>query len=337
MAEVTPAAAVRQLVMGFRGTHLLYVMAELGIADLLTNGPRHSAELAARLGADAGALHRVLRALAQIGVLEQEPDGRFGLTLLGDTLRSDRPDSMRPVARFWGHEMLQRAWGNLVHTVLTGQTAFDHAFGLPAFAYLAENEAAAAVYHQGMAQLRAGAASAVVAAYDFAPFGTIVDVGGGNGSLLAEILRVFPEPRGIVCDVPNARDDVETMLAATGLTARARFEACDFFSAVPADGDCYLLRQVIHDWDDARAVAILETCRRSIMPPGRLLLIELLLPDAGDPGLEAVMVDVTMLARVGGRERTEAEFRDLLDRAGFRLERVIPTPARHTILECLAG
>jgi hypothetical protein len=335
MKDVGPQNAVRQLVMGFRGTHLLYLMAELGIADLLTDGPLRSAELAARLGANPDALHRVLRALTQLGMLDQEPDGRFTLTPSGDTLRSDRPDSLRPVARFWGHEMLQRAWGNLRHTVLTGQTAFDHAFGMSAFAYLEANPGAAAVYHAGMSRTRAMSSPAVVAAYDFSSCNTIIDVGGGNGSLLAEILRAFPEPQGVICDSPNARAEADEMLAASGLTARARFEACDFFSAIPVGGDCYLLRQIIHDWDDTLAAAILKTCRQAISPNARLLLIEYLLPDAGDPGLEEIMVDVTMLARVGGRERTEAEYRELLDPAGFRLERVIPTATRHQILECI--
>lgn len=334
MADVAPAAVARQLLMGFRGTDLLYVMAELEIADQLANGPLDSAELAARLDAHPDALHRVLRALAQLGVLDHQPDGRFALTPVGDCLRSDRADSLRPMARFWGHETIQRPWGNLLHSVRTGESAFLHIFGVPVFDYLETDPDLAAIYHDGMARMRAAATAAIPAAYDFAPFGTIVDVGGGNGSLLVEILHAFPQPRGIVFDLPHAREEAQAALQDAGLAERVRFDAGDFFAAVTTGGDCYLLRQVIHDWDDARADAILRTCRRAISPSGRLLLIELLLPDQGDPGLDAVMADVTMLVRVGGRERTAAEFGALLDGAGFRLDRVIRTSGPHTILEC---
>ena len=333
-ADADPTAAARRLLMGFRATHLLYVMAELGVADRLAGGPRDSADVAAELDAHPDALHQVLRALAQLGVLAQGQDGRFALTPVGDLLRSGRPDSLRSVARFWGHEMMQRAWGNLLHTVRTGETAFDHVFGVPAFDYLDAHPEAAAVYNAGMAQMRAAATAAVANDYDFAAFGTIVDVGGGNGSTLAAILRAYPGPRGVVADLPHARPAAEELLGEAGLADRASFEAVDFFVAVPAGGDCYLLRQVIHDWDDERAEAILRICRRAVPAHGRLLLVELLLPPEGEPGLEAVMIDVTMLARLGGRERTAAEYRALVERAGFRLEGVIPSPAGHAILEC---
>ena len=334
MTDTTPALAAQQLLLGFRGTHLLYVMAELGIADLLDAGPRDSSDLAAHLGADPDALHRVLRAIAQLGVLELGRDGRYTLTPVGDCLRSDRPDSLRPIARLWGHEMFQRAWGGLLHTVRTGETAFDHVYGMSAFAYLDANPDAAAVYNQFMAK-RAAAAPAVATAYDFAPFSTIVDVGGGNGSLLAEILRAHPEPRGVIFDLPHSRPDAEESIRTFGLGDRVQFDGGDFFERVTTGGDCYLLRSVIHDWNDARSEAILRNCRRAMMPHGRLLLIEMRLPDDGDPGLEAVMIDITMLARVGGRERTESEFRALLDRTGFRLERLIPTAGPLTIFDCV--
>jgi ubiquinone/menaquinone biosynthesis C-methylase UbiE len=231
--------------------------------------------------------------------------------------------------------MFQRSWGNLLHSVITGEPAFDHEFGVPAFAYLEDHPAAADVYHHGMAQNRGEATAATATAYDFATFDTIVDVGGGNGSLLLEILKTFPGPRGVVFDLEHARPDAGAAIEAAGLSGRVHFEAGDFFSAVPAGGDCYLLRQVIHDWDDARAETILRRCRQVIPPHGRLLLVELLLPAEGDPGVEAVMLDITMLVRVGGRERTEAEYRALLDRARFRLDRVIPTPVRFSILDCV--
>ena len=316
MPDQSPAIAARNMVMGFRGTHLLYVMAELGMADLLAAGPRNSADLAAALDADRDALHRVLRALAQLGVSRPgDQTVRFALTPVGDCLRSDRPDSLRPTARLWGHEMIQRAWGNLLHTVRTGETAFDHVYGMSAFAYLDANPDAASVYNEFMAN-RPAAAPAVAAAYDFAPFSTIVDVGGGNGSLLAEILGAYPGPNGVIFDLPHSRPDAEETIRTADLSDRVQFDGGDFFERVTAGGDCYLLRSIIHDWDDARSEAILTH-----LPPGDHAPRpppphrDCSSPPHGDPGMEPVMIDITMLARVGGRERTESEYRALLDRS----------------------
>ena len=252
--------------MGFRGTHLLYVAAELGVADVLQEGPAAADEIAARLGAQRDPLHRVLRALAQLDVLAEASDGRFSLTPVGDCLRTDRPGSLRPLARFWGHEMMQRAWGSLLHTIMTGETAFDHAVGMSAFAYLQSHPDAAAIYHDGMAKIQTMETNAVIDAYEFPPCGTIVDVGGGNGSLLAAILQTVPATGGVVFDLPNAQADVEATIRTAGLTDRVRFEPGDFFTEVTADGDCYLLRQIIHDWEDDDAITILRTCRRAIAP-----------------------------------------------------------------------
>lgn len=268
MADNSPATVARELAMGFRGSQLLFVMAELGIADQLAGGPLDSSDLATRLNAAPDALHRVLRALAQFGVLEYGADGCFALTSVGDCLRSDRPDSLRPVARFWGHEMFQRSWGNLLHTVVTGETAFNHIFGMPAFDYLERHPDASAIYNPGMAKLQASTTPAIAAAYDFGAFDTIIDVGGGNGSLLAGILQAHPGPRGIVFDLPHARAEAEETLQRAGLAERACFKAGDFFDAVPTGGDCHILRQVIHDWNDKKAEAILLRCREALPASG---------------------------------------------------------------------
>lgn len=332
--DYDPGVVARQLLMGFRGTHLLYVAAELGVADVLEEGPATADEIAARLGAQRDPLHRVLRALAQLDVLAEDSDGRFSLMPLGDCLRTDRPGSLRPLARFWGHEMMQRAWGSLLHTIMTGETAFDHAVGMSAFAYLQSHPDAAAIYHDGMAKIQMMETNAVIDAYEFPPCGTIVDVGGGNGSLLAAILQTVPATGGVVFDLPNAQADVEATIRTSGLTDRVRFEPGDFFTEITADAECYLLRQIIHDWEDDDAITILRTCRRAIAPGGRLLIIELILPPQGTHSLEAVMIDVTMLVRLGGRERTETQYATLLEEAGFNLDRVITTSSRQAILEC---
>ena len=334
MSDDDPAGVAHQLLMGFRGTHLLYVAAELGVADVLQEGPVTVDEIATRLGAHRDPLHRVLRALAQLGVLAEASDGRLSLTPVGDCLRTDRPGSLRPLARFWGHEMMQRAWGSLLHTIMTGETAFDHALGMSAFAYLQSHPDAAAIYHDGMAKIQVLETNAVIDAYEFPPCGTIVDVGGGNGSLLAAILQTVPATGGVVVDLPNAQSDVEATIRTAGLTDRVRFEPGDFFTEVTAGGDCYLLRQIIHDWEDDDAMTILRTCRRAIAPDGRLLIIELILPPEGTDSLDAVMIDVTMLVRLGGRERTAAQYATLLEKTGFNLDRVLTTAGRQAILEC---
>jgi SAM-dependent methyltransferase len=334
MSDPDPAVVARQLLMGFRGTHLLFVAAELGVADVLQHGPLAVDEIAARLAARRDPLRRVLRALAQLGVLTEASDGWFSLTPVGDCLRTDRPESLRPLARFWGHEMMQRAWGALLHTIMTGETAFDHALGMSAFTYLQSHPDAAAIYHDGMAKIQLSETNAVIDAYEFPPSGTIVDVGGGNGSLLAAVLQTVPATDGVVFDLPNAQSDVEATIRRAGLSDRIRFEPGDFFTEVTADGDCYLLRQIIHDWDDDDAVAILRSCRRAIAPAGRLLIVELILPPEGADSLEAVMIDVTMLVRLGGRERTAVQYATLLEEAGFNLDRVISTAGRQSVLEC---
>jgi trans-aconitate methyltransferase len=230
---------------------------------------------------------------------------------------------------------MQRAWGNLLHTVRTGETAFDFAFGIPAFTYLERNPEASSIYNTFMATRPRSSASPIVSVFDFSSFETIVDVGGGSGSLLVSILREYPEKPGIVFDLPHARGDAETALQEANLLDRARFEGGDFFAAVPPGADCYLLRQVIHDWDDEHAEIILRSCRKAIKPNGRLLLLEMIMPAVGDAGIDTVMIDVTMLARVGGRERTEAEYRALVARAGFQLETVTPAHTAINILECV--
>jgi len=323
--------------MGYQSTHLLTVVCKLGLADLLRDGPRDSTELASLTGANVDALHRVLRALAQLGVLEQSPVGRFALTPIGDCLRSNRPDSLCPVALFHGHEMIQRAWGEMLYSVMTGDTAFEQVFGMPAFDYLEANPEAAAIYDAGMGQMTARTAPEVVAAYDFADFDTIVDVGGGAGVLLAEILRGHPRPRGIVFDLPHACPSAENTMRDAGLVERMRFEGGDFFKSISAGGDCYVLRHIVHDWGDGPVGEILRSCRQVVPAHGRLLLVEAVMPAEGEPGREYVMLDIMMLVRVGGRERTEAEYRTLIERAGFHLERVIPTSARFSILECMVA
>ena len=330
----SPADALRRMVLGFRTSCLLYVAAELGLADHLADGPMDSAELAALAGADPGALRRLLRALVQVGACRMAEGGRFGLTPLGECLRSDAPGSQRALARLFGHDAFWRAWGQLLHSVRTGETAFDHALGHGIFAHLAAEPEYVPRFNAGMAGSSPAVTAALVAAYDFGRFGTVVDVGGGTGSLLTAILRAHPGPRGVLFDLPHSRERGEAAVADAGLAGRCVFAGGDFFAGVPSGGDAYLLKLILHDWDDERALAILEQCRRAMPPAGTLLVLEHVLPpDDDQPALNAVMMDITMLVIVGGRERTAAEFDRLFAQAGFRLTRVISTAAPLSIIE----
>ena len=332
MSDVGLAAALRQLIMGFLPAHLVYVAAELGIADLLEGGPKSSGDLAALVGADAGALRRVLRGLAQLGVLAYEDD-RFDLTPVGQLLRTDAPGSLRPWARMWGSQFFQRPFLNLLHTVKTGETAFDHTFGQDFFGYLTEHPEEAAVFDQGMAGGSARDVDAILAAYDFSGLRTLADVGGGHGAVITAILGAHPDLRGVIIDLPHLQERAQRSVAAAGLTDRCQFVAGSFFEAVPEGADAYLLKSILHDWDDAESLAILRNCRRAMPPDAKLLVVGWVLPPGNQPALAAVSIDLTMLVLLKGRERTEAEFRALFDEVGLRLVRTTPLRSGQHILE----
>jgi hypothetical protein len=332
MSDTTPATALRQLIMGFQATHWVYVAAELGIADVLKDGPMSSTELAAMIGADGAALHRVLRGLAQLGVLAYKDD-RFDLTLMGHLLRSDAPGSLRPSARMWGSQLFQRPILNLLHTVKTGEAAFDHTFEQDFFGSLAEHPEDAAIFDQGMAGGSAREVSAIMSGYDFSGLRTLVDVGGGHGAVAAAIVRANSDLRGIVFDLPHLQVEAERSLAASGLSDRCRYVAGSFFEAVPEGADAYLLKGIIHDWDDAASVTILRNCRRAMPPQGKVLVVDRMLPPGNQPALDIVRIDLTMLVLNKGRERTEADFRGLFEQSGLRLVRTIPLQGVRYIFE----
>jgi hypothetical protein len=326
------AAALRQLIMGFRATQLVAVAARLGVADRLARGPRTARELAADVDAHPEALHRLLRALASLGVFAETADGAFALTPLAEPLRADAAGSLRATAVLYGDEWLWRAYGRLLHSVRTGRPAFDDVHGEPIFAYLDRHPAAEAVFADAMSGFTERESAAVAEAYDFSRAATVVDVGGGQGALVAALLRRHPRLSGVVYDRAPAVAEARRRLAEAGLAARARGVAGDFFAAVPPGGDVYLLKSVIHDWDDAAAVAILRRCRAAMADSARLLVAERVVPP-GNGASEAKLFDVNMLVVTGGKERTEREHRALLAAAGLALVRVHPTPSPLTLLE----
>jgi hypothetical protein len=307
----TPSAELRRLINGFQVSQAIHVAAELGIADLLAGGPRSSDDLAAAAGADPGALYRLLRALAAVGVLHEEDGRRFSLTELGDGLRSDAEAPVGGWAAFIGRPSYWQAWGALLHAVRTGENAFKHVNGTDPWTFRAAHPDEAAAFDRAMADLTRRSHASVMAAYDFSRFGTIVDVGGGNGAFLASVLAEHPDQRGILLDLPHAvagAPDIDRLEAVAG----------DFFESVPEGGDAYVLRAVLHDWEDDEAAAILATCRRAMGPGARLVIIERDLgPSNSLP--ETKLSDLNMLVAPGGRERSIAEYGDLLARVGLAL------------------
>lgn len=333
--DATARETLRQLIMGFRATDLIATAAEFGLANLLADGPRSSAELAELAAAHPDALHRVLRALAHLGVVTMLDDGRFGLTPLGQGLRTDVPGSLHAIARFWGHEYTRRPWLGLPYSVRTGETAVDRIFGMNWIEYLTTHPEVAAIFNAGMTGFTVQVTAAVVAAYDFRPFSTIVDIGGGSGTLIAAVLEAHPEPRGIVFDLPHARDGALQHLSAAGLAGRCEFVGGDFFEAVPTGADAYLLKWIIHDWDDRRSIAILRGCRRAMAAASKLVIVERLLPPDNEPAPDAVFGDITMLVHTGGRERTAAEYCAILEAADLHLTRIIATTTPYSVLEAV--
>ena len=328
-----PPVTLLQMMTGYWASQALYVAAKLGIADHLAAGPVSCADLATATGTDAPSLRRVLRALASVGVFTEAAPGSFALTPLADLLRTDAPGSMRALAITYNEEQY-RAWGALLHSVQTGGVAFEHLYGMPVFAYFAQHPEVDRVFNEAMIGWTNQVAGAVAGTFDFSPFGTIVDVGGGYGTLLAAILRGNPRARGILFDQPHVVASAEGLLAAAGVADRCARVGGDFFAAVPAGGDAYLLAQILHDWDDERCVTILAQCRRAIPDHGKLLVVELVLPTSEEPFF-GKWLDLHMLVMAGGRERTAAEYDALFQAAGFRLTRVVPTAPGPSVVEAV--
>lgn len=326
----TARRSLGRMISGYHTTQILYVAAKLGLADLLDAGPKSSEELARTVGAHDPMLYRLLRALVEIGVVEEQEGQRFRLTEMGMHLREEAPGSLRAAAICAG-EPFYRAWGDLLESVRTGETAFDRVFGAPLFDYLARHPDLGEQFNRYMAGVSTAVAAAVVEAYDFSPLGTIVDVAGGQGALLAAILRANPGAKGILFDLAPVIASARPRIEAAGVADRCALVAGDFFEAVPEGGDAYLMKWILHDWDDERAVRLLTNCRRAMGEDARLLIVETVMPERMTPGHAGADLDLQMLALTGGRERTEAEYRALLSDSGFRLSRVLAAaPSAHS-------
>nr|AHE14572.1 N-methyltransferase MarM [uncultured bacterium] len=334
-----PSVALMQMITGSLVGQAIHVAAKLGVADALKDGPKGREALAKDVGADPEALYRVLRALASFGIFAEDGEGRFALTPLAECLRSDVPGSMRAFATVFGEPWRWRTLGEIVHSVRTGQPAFDKLHGMNLFEYLTRNPEDARLFGEAMTSFSRreftgasiGEIDAVLQAYDFSAFRRVVDVAGGHGSFIAAALKANPGLGGVLFDVPPVIEDARKYLVAEGLVERCEAVGGSFFDGVPAGGDVYVMKRVIHDWDDARAAAILTQCRRAMAPGGRVALVEMVIP-AGNTPFFGKIVDLEMLL-IGGRERTASEYRALLASAGFELTRIVPTQSPLSIVE----
>jgi hypothetical protein len=308
----------------------LYAAAKLRLADHVAAGKTGAGELAQATGMQPGPLSRLLRALASVGVFAEGEGGRFQLTPLAQTLR-DAPGSQRGLAIMHGEEHY-RAWGEVLHSLRTGGSAFEHVFGQPVFDFLASHPEQARVFDDAMVGVHGVETQAMLDAYDFSTFGTLVDVGGGNGSLLSAVLKQTPGLRGILYDLPHVVERARTGIEAAGLAGRCQTIGGSFFESVPPGGDGYLLRHIIHDWDDEKSLVILRHVRKVIPPAGKLVVVEGVVPPGNDPSF-IKLLDMNMLVLPGGMERTEAEYRALYSAAGFALRRVVPTRCEVSVIE----
>jgi hypothetical protein len=336
-----PELLLYQMSIGHYVSRALHVAAKLRVAELLAAGPSAADDLARALDANAPALRRVLRLLASVGVFAELEDGRFRLTPVGEMLRSDVPGSSRALVMLFAGSFIQDNWKDLEFCVRTGSPAFRRERpDADPFESLASNPEAAAVFDEAMATFAPQTAAAVAAAYDFSGLARVADVGGGNGALLVGILKANPNLQGIVFDQPHVAARAREHVAAAGLAERCEVVAGSFFEQVPRGADAYLLKHVIHDWDDEKASAILKVCRAAMPSHGKLLIVEGVYPPRIDGSLAsrgAAANDVNMLVCTGGRQRSEEEFRSLFAASGFRLTRIVPTQAPACVIEGVPG
>jgi hypothetical protein len=333
MQEIPPEAQLFQMMSGFVVSQAIYCAARLGVADLLADGPRSTEHLAAQTGTSPDSVYRLLRALATAGIFAETEPRTFGLTPVAELLRSDHPARQRSMALMLGGHQYA-TFGELLYSIQTGQPAFDKVYGRPIFEYLGEHPEEGRIFDEAMMAIHGGETRPMIEAYDFSAFKTVIDVGGGNGSMLMEILRASPATRGIVFDLPQVVERTLGSIREAGLAERCGVAPGSIFESAPGAGpeDAYILRHLIHDCDDQRSVQILCRCREAGAPGTRVLVIESVLPPGNEPH-PGKWLDLVMMVSPGGRERTASEFQRLFETAGLKLSRIVPTCSPVSVVE----
>ena len=332
----TPKNSLQQILLqmfsGYWVSQAIYVAAKLGVADCLQAEAKHCDELAVLVGADARALYRLMRALASLGIFAEEESGSFKLTPLAACLQSQAPNSARALVIMRGEEPY-RAWGDLLYSVKTNASAFEQIYGMNLFQYHAANPEPAKLFDEAMTSLSSIESAAVLERYDFSAFHKLVDVAGGQGYLIAAILNAYPKLEGVLFDQDPVIARARFILEAAGILDRCQLVGGDFLEEAPAGGDAYLLKHILHDWDDQRAIAILRNCRQAMVDNGRILIVEHIIPPGNTPFF-GKLYDLHMLVLCpGGRERTVVEYQSLLELAGFRLTGITPTTSYVSVIE----
>src|ERR1700674_512698 len=324
--------AMSRLIRSYRQARCVGVAVEFGLAERLAEAPRTAADLAAEVGAHAPLLRRLLRALVAIGVVAQDGSDRYSLTPLGEEMKQDR---LGPSARFFNSEHHLQSWLHLDHSIKTGERSFDFVYGVRNWDYYVTHPAEAAIFDAAMSSITGPVSRAVAAAYDFSRFQVVADIGGGDGTLLTEILHRYPSVKGLLFDLPPVVERARKKLADSGLLDRCEVMGGSFLEKVPPGASIYMMKTIIHDWEEPSVGTILQRCRTAIGESGApLLLIERVLSEKiGPEDMDDLLADLDMLANPGGQERTRSEYEALLERAGFRVERIMPTPTPFKIVE----
>lgn len=333
MQQPSPDQQLNQMITGYWVSQAIYVAAKLNLADRIAEGPKSADELAALTDTHARSLYRLLRALAGVGIFAETDDGRFTMTPLAERLQSDVEGSKHAMAVMMGEEHFY-TWAQLLYSVQTGQGAFRKVYGQGVFEFLGDNPQQAKIFDAAMTAIHGSETGPMLEAYDFSGINTLCDIGGGNGSLLLEALRRNPHMQGLLFDLPGVIDRANHHIAAAGMSDRCRAESGDFFQAVPSGADAYLMRHIIHDWDDEKATTILRNCCNRLDPGGRVLVVEFVVPPGNGPSFSKLL-DLTMLLIPEGAERTVEEYRALFAAAGLRLSRVVNTAAEVSVIEAV--
>ena len=327
--ELPPPVQLMNFIVGQWISKPIYAVAELGIADMLTEGPKTIQELAQLSQSHAPFLYRMMRALASVGIFSEVEGKRFELTPMADLLKTG---SMRPIALMFNSDWSDKAWGCFLDSIKTGCTAFEKAHGASVSDWLEENPHAAEVFNEANAVRSANSSRAIIDAYDFSGINTLTDVGGGFGVLMAEILTASPLMNGVVADIPSVIQKARKIIRSRGLEKRCKTVECNFFENIPFGSDVYLMSNILHDWSDEQCHLILANCLRAMKPKSKLLIVEMVIPPGNQPSI-AKLLDLEMLVTTGGCERREDEFKKLLKSSGFQLSRNIPTKSGVSILE----
>jgi hypothetical protein len=330
---MTEASQLDQMITGYWTSQAIYAAAKFGIADLLQDGPRSAEELASATSTNPDALYRLLRALASVGIFSEGPPRHFSMTPLAEPLQSDVPGSKRALALMSGDEQF-RAWSEIAYGIQTGKTAFDKVFGRPIFDYLSEHAEKARIFDAAMVGIHGRESAAILDGYDFSAIGVLADIGGGNGSQITAVLQRHTAMKGILFDLPHVIQRAKERIETGGIASRCHLIGGSFFDSVPAGADAYLLRHIIHDWDDEKSLTILRNCHQAMSPQGKLLVIESVIPPGNGP-FGGKFLDLVMLLIPGGKERTEDEYRTLFRKGGFELTRVVPTSTEVSIIEAI--